>query len=42
MNIPQKAFLTLCVLTVIMTGTPLQAATPEESFRKSLSRLRGL
>ncbi len=35
MNIPKKAFLTLCVLMVIMTGAPLQAATPEESFRKS-------
>jgi thiol:disulfide interchange protein DsbC len=35
MNIRLKAFLTLCVLMVIMTGTPLLAATPEESFRKS-------
>jgi thiol:disulfide interchange protein DsbC len=35
MNIPKKAFLTLCVLMVIMTGATLQAATPEESFRKS-------
>jgi thiol:disulfide interchange protein DsbC len=35
MNIPQKVFLTLCSLMVIMTGATLQAATPEESFRKS-------
>jgi thiol:disulfide interchange protein DsbC len=35
MNIPQKAFLTLCALMIIATGAPLQAATPEESFRKS-------
>ena len=35
MNIPKKVFLTLCVLMVIMTGATLQAATPEESFRKS-------
>ena len=35
MNIAKKTFLTLCVLMVIITGTPLQAATPEESFRKS-------
>jgi hypothetical protein len=35
MNISKKAFLTLCVLMVIATATPLQAATPEESFRKS-------
>ena len=28
MNIPQKAFLTLCVLMVIMTGATLQVATP--------------
>ena len=35
MNIAKKTFLTLCVLMVIMTGAPLQAATPEESFRKS-------
>ena len=35
MNKIKTVFLTLCVLTVIMTGTPLQAAAPEESFRKS-------
>lgn len=35
MNIRKKAFLTLSVLMVIATGAPLQAATPEESFRKS-------
>ena len=35
MNIVKKVFLTLGVLMVIVTGTPLQAATPEESFRKS-------
>jgi thiol:disulfide interchange protein DsbC len=35
MNINLKKFLTLGVLMVIMTGAPLQAATPEESFRKS-------
>lgn len=38
MNIRLKAFLTLCVLMVIMTGAPLQAATPEESFRKSFPK----
>ncbi len=35
MNTAKKAFLTLCTITVIMAGTPLQAAAPEESFRKS-------
>ena len=35
MNTAKKAFLTLCTLTVIMTCTPLLAATPEESFRKT-------
>lgn len=35
MNIPKKAFLTFCVLLVIMTGTTLQAASPEETFRKN-------
>jgi thiol:disulfide interchange protein DsbC len=35
MNIRLKAFLTLCVLMVLATAAPLQAATPEESFRKS-------
>ena len=39
MNTVKKAFLTLCVLTVIMTGAPLQAATPEESFRKSFPNI---
>jgi len=38
MNIRLKAFLTLCVLMVIITGTPLQAASPEESFRKSFPK----
>ena len=38
MNIRLKAFLTLCVLMVIMTGAPLQAATPEESFKKSFPK----
>jgi thiol:disulfide interchange protein DsbC len=40
MNTVKKVFLTLCVLTVIMTGAPLQAATPEESFRKSYPNIR--
>ena len=35
MNRPKNVFLTLCILTVIATCTPLQAAAPEESFRKS-------
>jgi thiol:disulfide interchange protein DsbC len=35
MNTVKKAFLTLCILAIMMTGTPLQAAAPEESFRKS-------
>jgi len=35
MNMPKKVFLTLCILMVIATCTPLQAAAPEESFRKS-------
>ena len=35
MNIAKQALLTLCALLVITTGAPLQAATPEESFRKS-------
>jgi thiol:disulfide interchange protein DsbC len=35
MNIVKKAFLTLGVLVIMMTGATLQAATPEESFRKS-------
>ena len=39
MNIRLKAFLTLCVLMIIMTGAPLQAATPEESFRKSFPNI---
>ncbi|MHB8771053.1 MAG: DsbC family protein [Syntrophales bacterium] len=34
MNIPQKLFLSLWILLVIAVG-PLQAATPEESFRKT-------
>jgi thiol:disulfide interchange protein DsbC len=38
MNMRLKAFLTLCVLMVIMNGAPLQAATPEESFRKSFPK----
>ena len=39
MNIPKKVFLTLCALMVIATCTPLQAATPEESFRKSFPNI---
>jgi len=35
MNITKKVFLALCVLMVIVTAAPLQAATPEESFKKS-------
>jgi thiol:disulfide interchange protein DsbC len=35
MNTVKKAFLALCILAIMMTGTPLQAAAPEESFRKS-------
>lgn len=38
MNMRQKAILTLCVLMVIMIVAPLQAATPEESFRKSFPK----
>ncbi len=39
MNIPKKLFLTLCILLVMATGAPLQAATPEESFRKSFPNI---
>jgi thiol:disulfide interchange protein DsbC len=39
MNILKKAFLVLCVLTVIAVGAPLQAATPEESLRKNFSNI---
>ncbi len=35
MNTTKKTFLTLGVLIAIMAAAPLQAATPEESFRKS-------
>lgn len=35
MKILKKAFLTLFVLMVVVTSTPIQAATPEESFRMS-------
>jgi thiol:disulfide interchange protein DsbC len=35
MNIAKKAVFTLCVLMVVTTGAPLQAAAPEESFRAS-------
>jgi len=35
MNIAKQAFLTLCVLMVIAISAPLQAASPEESFRKN-------
>jgi thiol:disulfide interchange protein DsbC len=35
MNFHPKAFFAFCILTIIMTGASLQAATPEESFRKS-------
>jgi thiol:disulfide interchange protein DsbC len=38
MNIRLKAFLALCVLMVIITGAPVQAATPEESFRKNFPK----
>ena len=39
MNIPKTLFLTLCVLLVMATGTSLQAATPEESFRKNFPEI---
>jgi len=39
MNLPKKVFLTLCALTVIATCTPLLAATPEESFRKTFPNI---
>lgn len=35
MTMRLKSILALCVLMVIMTAIPLQAATPEESFKKS-------
>jgi len=35
MNFYVKVFFAFCILMVIITGVPLQAATPEESFRKS-------
>ncbi|MHB9098044.1 MAG: DsbC family protein [Syntrophales bacterium] len=35
MNIVKKVFLALGVLMIVAVGAPLQAATPEESFRKS-------
>jgi thiol:disulfide interchange protein DsbC len=35
MNIAKKAFFTFCILMIVAAGSPLQAATPEESFRKS-------
>jgi thiol:disulfide interchange protein DsbC len=35
MNMRPKVFFAFCVLILIMTGASLQAATPEESFRKS-------
>jgi thiol:disulfide interchange protein DsbC len=38
MNMRPKAFLILFALMVIMTGAPLQAATPEESFKKSFPK----
>jgi len=38
MNMRLKAFLILFALMVIMTGAPLQAATPEESFKKSFPK----
>lgn len=34
MNIAKKIVFALCALMVVAAGTPLQAATPEESFRK--------
>ncbi len=39
MNLPKKVFLTLCALMVIATCTPLLAATPEESFRKTFPNI---
>ena len=39
MNLPKNVFLTLCTLTVIATCTPLLAATPEESFRKTFPNI---
>jgi thiol:disulfide interchange protein DsbC len=39
MNIPKKPFLILCILLVIAAGAPLQAATPEESFRQSFPNI---
>ena len=39
MNIAKQVFLTLCVLLVIAIGAPLQAATPEESFRKNFPNI---
>jgi thiol:disulfide interchange protein DsbC len=39
MNKIKRVFLTLCILTVVMTGTPLQAATPEESFQKTFPNI---
>jgi thiol:disulfide interchange protein DsbC len=30
-----KLFIVMCIITAIMTGARLQAATPEETFRKS-------
>jgi len=39
MNLPKNVFLTFCALTVIATCTPLLAATPEESFRKTFPNI---
>jgi thiol:disulfide interchange protein DsbC len=39
MNIAKKAVFTLCVLMVVAAGVPLQAATPEESFRKNFPNI---
>ncbi|MHB8771256.1 MAG: DsbC family protein [Syntrophales bacterium] len=35
MHVRTKAVLVICILLAIASGTPLQAATPEESFRKN-------
>jgi thiol:disulfide interchange protein DsbC len=35
MNMLKKSFLALCILTVVAAAAPLQAATPEESLKKS-------
>ncbi|MHB8907731.1 MAG: DsbC family protein [Syntrophales bacterium] len=39
MNIAKRVVFTLCVLMVVAASAPLQAATPEESFRKNFPSL---